>query len=239
MEEFSGKVLRITNYRVEGKIDAQGIVVGINNGFSFQPGQYLMLSEDGFRLRADPSKVKWTPYSISSSPLEKKDLEFVYTVKYTGGFTQYLAEHLKKGSTIHFKGPFGKFILEDNTKEKIFIATGAGIAPILSMIRTLATQKSPVPCSLFYGFRTGEHFLYKKQLESIKLPHFTLIPTISRDDPSWKGERGHVQDILRKKIFSPKKQQAYICGSPTMVKEVTELLLGKGFEKDSIKVEQW
>ena len=197
-----------------------------------------MIAEKGFKLKADPSRLKWTAYSIASQP-GSTELEFVYTVKQTGGFTQYLAEHLKVGESLLFKGPCGKFFLEGSSKGKVFVATGAGIAPLMSMIRFLLSRGS-VPVRLFYGFRTGEHFLYRKELEKLeKNPRFTMHTTISREDASWKGSRGYVQKLLEKASFNPAEEEVYVCGSPGMVEEVRKLLIGKGFPKNSIKTEQW
>lgn len=240
MEEFTGKVLGIEHYFIQGILEAHLVKVGIENSFSFQPGQYVMMAEEGFRLRADPSQLKWTPYSLVSSPLEKKQLEFVYTIKYRGGFTQYLAENLKVGSSLLFNGPFGKFTLEENEKEKVFVVTGAGIAPIMSMLRTLMKKGVSLPIRLFYGFRTGGHYLYKKELEGFSpLPFFHLHTTISREDPSWQGEKGYVQKLLEKSNFNPEKQEVYICGNPEMVRDVRKFFLTKGFPEGAVKIEQW
>ena len=238
MEQFSGKVLGIENYFVQGNLEAHVIRVGIENSFSFTPGQYLMVSEDGFKLKADPTQLKWSPYSICSSPLEKDLLEFVYTIKYTGGFTQHLAENLKIGGKLNFKGPYGKFILEENGREKIFVSTGAGIAPIMSMLRTL--ERTGVTSTLFYGFRTGAHFLYRKELEALaEKKKIRLFTTVSREDPSWKGNKGYVQSLLEKSVFSPERQEIYLCGNPEMVRDVRSFFLNKGFLENQVKIEQW
>lgn len=240
MRELSGRVVGIENYRVAGGVEAQVLRVRIGEEFSFQPGQYVMLAEDGFRLRANPAELKWTSYSVCSSPLEKGVLEFVYTVKRTGGFTQHLAENVQEGHALKIRGPFGRFVLDWNGRDKIFVATGAGIAPLLSMIRTLTRNGWQKPIRLFYGFRTGSHFLYRKELEGLrKLPQFRLHATISREDPSWTGERGHVQKLLERAEFAPGKEEAYICGNPEMVQEVRQFFVGKGFSPGTVRVEQW
>jgi len=234
MEPLKGKVLEIENYFVKGEIGAQVVKLNVENRFDFKPGQYAMLSEEGFRLRSDSSQVKWTSYSIASSPNESGVFEFVYTVRKTGGFTQYLSENLKVGSVLGIRGPYGTFALDNNEKGKVFVATGAGIAPMISMIRTLGEG------TLFYGFRTGEHFLYRKELESLeKEGKIKLMPTISREDPSWKGERGYVTRLVEKSELDPKKQEVYVCGSPAMVNDVKQILLEKNFSHDSVKIEQW
>jgi len=230
--ETLGTVQNIENYRVQGKVDSQLITVDTEEAFQFKPGQYVMLSENGFKLRTDSNKLKWTAYSISSPPGEM--LEFVYTIKYNNGFTEYLAENLMVGSVMGLKGPYGKFVLEENKKEKIFVATGAGIAPILSMARSHPESRMKI----FYGFRTKEHFLCQHHLEKLAaLPNVELLTTCSRDS-SWEHQ-GYVQEHLKKQSFNPQKQEVYVCGSPDMVKEVTQLFLDKGFSKEQVKTEQW
>lgn len=237
MDHFSGTVTSMTEYHVKGELDAQTIRVAPDKPVTFVPGQYCMLACDGFALRADASKLKWTPYSLVSSP-DEKELEFVYTIKRTGGFTQWLCENLKLGSTLRLKGPMGHFVLEENEKEKILVATGAGIAPMMSMIRFLV-RRNQHP-HVFFGFRTSEHFLYRKELERLASEKkISLSPTISRDDANWSGHRGYVQSLLKKREWHPRKQEVYVCGSPTMVQDVRAFFLKKGFPEKAVKKEQW
>lgn len=231
MEEFIGKVTSIENYKVNGELNAQSIRLLPEKKLDFKPGQYMLLAKEGFSLRARPSELKWSSYSIASSPKEK-ELEFAYTIRWSGGFTQHLAETLKEGSQLQLKGPFGNFFLKQNQRENLLIATGAGITPIMSMLRTLVPQKAP--CTLYYGFRTSEHCFFQEELKELaNLPFLRLFFATSRE-----GDRCYVQDLLKAAAL-PQEAEAYICGNPKMVKEVRDLLLEKGLPQERINAEQW
>lgn len=226
--EYRVKVRKIKNYG--SPPHAQQLWIERPESFAFKAGQFIMVAVEGFALRSDPSQLKWTSYSLCSSP-QDQDLGMVYTIRRTGGFTQHLAEHLKEGDELLVKGPYGNFVLEENAREKLFIATGAGIAPLLSMVKHLGG-----PYQLLYGFRTGEDFLCREEIAQLSGQVRTCI---SRDDASWEGERGHVQDLLETATLNPGNQDVYICGNPKMVEDVSALLKEKGFPAEAIKQEQW
>jgi len=73
----------------------------------------------------------------------------------------------------------------------------------------------------------------------------TYIPTVSRPwaEPSWKGETGRIEDIMRKHAdrlgFDHSNSVAYACGHPQMVANVKAILARARFRKDQIKEEKY
>jgi ferredoxin--NADP+ reductase len=69
------------------------------------------------------------------------------------------------------------------------------------------------------------------------------IPTVSRpwEDPSWKGEVGRVEDVLRKYLdtlgLEPSNTTAYLCGHPQMIENSKGILQRRGFPKESLREE--
>jgi NAD(P)H-flavin reductase len=237
MEIIKAKVLGIKNYTDKGKREFQ--ILRVSKELDFQAGQFVMLAKEGFNLKGS-SSLKWTPYSMASSPLQK-ELEFCYRVFYTGGFTQLLSKNLKEGGELLMKGPYGKFVLDDNDKDKVFVATGAGITPLISMIRTLIMENKN-HIKVFYGFRNSNQFLFREELEKYaEEGKIKLFTTISRSDPSWKGDRGYVQKLLEKHDFGDRCKccDVYICGNPQSVRDSKKILLELGFPKDALKTEGW
>ncbi|KKQ23959.1 MAG: Oxidoreductase FAD/NAD(P)-binding domain protein [Candidatus Roizmanbacteria bacterium GW2011_GWC2_37_13] len=92
---------------------------------SFIPGQYLILKVQG----------KPRLYSIASSSLEKNTLEFIIEL-FPGGLASTYLDKLKIGEEVIFHGPAGQFKLRENDKQKIFLVTGTGIAPVRSMLKS-------------------------------------------------------------------------------------------------------
>ncbi len=113
--------------------DLWSIRVKTEDKFVFKPGQYATLGlERGSRLvqRA---------YSIVSSPCEE-DLEFFFELVPQGELTPGLFD-LKIGDTLWMRRQArGLFTLDDrgNRKKFFLLCTVTGVAPYVSMVRTLA-----------------------------------------------------------------------------------------------------
>ncbi len=233
MQEYVAKVLEIEKY-IDGNLEFE--IVRIEKKIDFLPGQAVMLALDDFKLKGNPELPKWTTYSIASSP-DENYLEFCIRIKDTPGFSNYLAQNLKEGDSMNVKGPFGRFLLNPNSSENVFIATGAGIAPFMSMIKYLVRSEDEKPITLFYGFRTHDQFLYRDTLETFEnLDNFSFYPITSREE--YKGNQGHVQKLLNSHNFT-KEEDVYLCGSKDMMEDVEKLLESKGLDKNKIHIEKW
>ncbi|HLC48342.1 MAG TPA: FAD-binding oxidoreductase [Candidatus Norongarragalinales archaeon] len=242
--EFDAEAIEIRDYRDEDKVQMLTVKlrVPLDQKFEYKAGQYMMLAMDGFTLRSNSNALKWTSYSIASSPHQTGMVEFCLKIKETGGFTQFARDNLKLGTKLHLKGPFGNFVNENPMPGIILVAAGSGIAPIIGMLRWLLNSGCKSEIQLVYGFRNMNYFVYKEELEQYsKSQHnFTLIPTLSRPDAKWQGRKGYVQDALKDlRIDDPHDAQAFICGLPIMVEEVRKVLHEKGLTAHNVHSEQW
>jgi len=194
--------------------------------FTFLAGQFVMvgvIGEDGKPIRR--------AFSIASSPSLKGKIELCIKILHDGRLSARLAK-LKLGGTVSMQGPYGKFILEVSSKEKLFLAAGTGIAPLRSMVHDLVENGCTDKITLMFGFRSPEGRLDQKETEALleKYPHLSLVPICSTPDDSWNGKTGHVQDHLD--LFSDGSEiDVYICGPPKMVSRTIPLLLKRNFKK--------
>ncbi len=114
----------------------------------FKAGQYTVLGLPGSAPRSgyadpedpplDPAKVIKRAYSIASSSLEGTYLEFYIALVRTGALTPRLFA-LQPGDRIWLGTKIvGMFTLDDVPAERqlVFVATGTGLAPYLSMLRS-------------------------------------------------------------------------------------------------------
>lgn len=184
------------------------------------------------------------PYSIASSPSQSGQLEFAIKLVEGGkasGFFQQVAE----GESLHLKGPFGKFIIkpEQERTHFVFVASGTGLAPILSQLKALFEAHDPLPKTLYFGFYDSERFLYQSLLEgwTKEHPEFRLIPVVSDQPPSipWAGKRGFVTTSLEQEITQVTGLDAYVCGNPNMVQAVKPVVLAKGVSSEHIHEERF
>jgi ferredoxin--NADP+ reductase len=211
----------------------------------FQAGQYATLAcNDGRRLLE-------RPYSIVSSPLET-EIEFFFELVPHGGLTPALRK-MQVGETLLMRRQAkGRFTFDKTSghKNHFLVATVTGVAPFVSMVRTLALEgRNGRPDGhqvlvLQAASRSWE-FAYREELEALarQSSWFKYVPTVSRpwEDPSWKGEVGRAEDLLRKYLdafgLEPSSTTTYLCGQPQMIENSRGILRRKGFQKEFIRQE--
>jgi len=237
------------------EINPQLIILRVRpdtNVFDFKPGQFAVLGLPGSAARVaeatpeeiiEPDKMIRRAYSIASSSLEKRYVEFYLTLITSGALTPRLFA-LKHGDRV-FMGPkaSGIFTLDKVAPEKaaVLIATGTGLAPYVSMLRTLLVNEDKRRFVILHGARYSWDLGYRGELESLARlrPNFTYIPSITRadQDPHFIGYSGRIQALVEQGVvekesgitLDPDKAEVFLCGNPEMVKAVTELLAKKGF----------
>lgn len=210
---------------------------------SFEPGQYLTIGVEA------GGKLVQRPYSVASSPHQAADGYEFYVRLVDGGLFTPLLWRADVGQGMSMKGPKGKFVLEaDDDRTHVFISTGTGIAPFISMMETLRQDEKPRSAVILHGVSYGEDLGYRELMEgwqrSGEYP-LTYIPTVSRvshpRNEGWNGRTGRVEtiinDVYGERGLTPENTISYICGNPDMIIAVDETLLGRGFPEEQIKKE--
>ncbi|MBU2100642.1 FAD-dependent oxidoreductase [Candidatus Micrarchaeota archaeon] len=238
--EFKSKILEIEKCFDERNL-FQIMKFEKPKDFSFESGQFVMISSDDFKLRDNPEQLKWSSFSIASSPFQKY-IELCIRILDSNGFTHHLSSK-NKGDKINFKGPFGNFKLNKEFKEIAFVALGTGIAPMISMIKTLLHENNGKPMHLFYGFRNRCCFLYHEELMELQKNHknFKLDFIPSDPEQDWDVPKGYVQSLIEKAVFSVSKKEVdfYMCGPPKALEALNEFLIEQNFSKEKIHYEKW
>lgn len=198
--------------------------------FKFIPGQYVSVKVADQRINS---------YSIAG-PSGQNRIELLVDTTPKGMGSQYF-ERLKKGETVEFLGPFGKFgIKDDDSKEIIFVATGSGIAPLRPMIKTILKDKD-TPTTLYFGLRYETDVFWKEEFEKLEQenPNFHFKLCLSNPEESWKGIVGRVTDQLSKDYLDAYNISAYLCGNKVMIEEVKTLLAAINCPADKIYQEKF
>lgn len=220
---------------------------------NFVAGQYVVLGVPGSYPRADyalPEEEPWDPdtiikraYSISSSSQQGEFLEFYIALVHSGALTPRLFA-LKAGDRVWLGNKIvGMFTLEDVTPghDIIFIATGTGLAPYLSMLRSNYRFEDGHQTIAIHGARVSWDLGYMRDLSALaaKWENFHYLPIIDEvdRDPDWPGKTGFVYEYIKDgtvaKILGhdmdPRMTSVFLCGNPLMVKSMEQMLIERGF----------
>jgi NAD(P)H-flavin reductase len=128
--------------------------------------------------------------------------------------------------------------LRNGERPTLLVATGSGIAPILSILRSAAEQNDARTFHFYYGARTVSDLIFREEIDSLGkgMAKFSFKPTLSapaaRD--RWDGHVGRVTQALQREITNASPYDAYICGQPEMCESVATLLMAKGIPEDRI-----
>ena len=210
---------------------------------AFESGQYLTIGVES------NGKLLQRPYSVASSPREVENGYEYYVRLVDGGLFTPLLWRLPVGHGMSMKGPKGKFVLEpDDDRIHVFISSGTGIAPFISMMKTLLIDGAPRRAVILHGASYEHDLGYRELLEawerSGEYP-LTYVPTVSRpgtaENRRWHGRTGRVESIVPavydELALTVDNSIAYICGNPDMITAVDGVLQERGFPEAQIKKE--
>jgi ferredoxin--NADP+ reductase len=210
----------------------------------FQPGQYMTTG-----VYAE-GKLEQRPYSVASAPrvAGTDGYEFYVRLVPILRFTSLLWR-LPIGHRMRMIGPKGKFMLEpDDARTHLFVATGTGIAPFISMMRETMADGHPRRTVMLHGCSYVEELGYRELLEGWERDgsyplHY--MPTVSRpNDPrnaGWDGRTGRAEAVVGSVCqdlgLRPERTVVYICGNPEMILNVERVLMDRGFPEFHVKKE--
>jgi ferredoxin--NADP+ reductase len=253
------------NARVAQRMDvAPGLMVlrVVADGWQlpeFKPGQFAVLGLPHSAVRCpdsdpdeevDNGKLIRRAYSIASSSVERQYLEFYITLVKSGGLTPRLFS-LQPGDGLWI-GPkiTGTFTLDQAPIDKhvILVATGTGLAPYMSMLRTVLAEQPDRRFVAVLGARHSWDLGYNAELLTMQRlsRNFFYLPIISRpkgEPVRWTGNVGYVTDLFKNGTVAsalgselrPDTVSVFLCGNPAMIEDMCAHLAEGGFREHSRK----
>jgi propane monooxygenase reductase component len=217
------------NYRLEHEIrDGRGVVTAVEalthdirrvelevaepQDFSFLPGQYVDVWVPGDEeLRRS--------FSMANVPGDGR-IELIVK-RYPGGrFSGLLDGEIAVGDELRFTGPYGAFHLRASDRPILMVAGGSGMAPILSLLRFLSSERSERPVRFFYGARTPADLFHVDEIRELGegLADFEFVPVLS------DGGEGFVHEAACRHLESGAMNdpEIYMCGPPPMIDAMIE-----------------
>ncbi len=187
--------------------------------FSFHAGQHVSLG-----IRGD---FQSREYSIYSS--ENEEFMEVLVKEVQDGYFSPRLKNLKPGQELEVSGPFGNFKIEEAENKEVhhvFIASGSGIAPFRSMVKS----HPELSYELIHGVRYGkDHY----ELDNYNTAKNITVCT-SRDQ---QGDYpGRLTEYLKGKQF-PANSFFYLCGNSAMIFDALEILQDQGIDREQMHCE--
>jgi len=233
-------------WREEVSADLWKITLDPGGKFEFAAGQFATLGCQS------PNKLVERAYSIVSSPYEP-ELEFFLELVPAGELTPLLYKHQVGDQLFLRKIAKGRFTLDlkSGHANHLLLCTVTGVAPYVSYVRTLFAdwKENRFPANLHLylidaASRSWE-LAYRQELERTAgaVPWLTYVPTVSRpqEDTAWNGEKGRVEDIIRKYVdhwkLTGAETTGYLCGHPQMIEIGKGILQRCGFAKEFLREE--
>ncbi len=201
-------------------------------------------------------------YSIASDCSNIGSIEIVAKIIPGGAASEYFKK-LTIGEVTKLEGPAGVFHLKNNAKDKMFLATGTGIAPIKAMIHELLEQKDKITGAihLLWGLRFYKDVYFLDELKkwSQEFRNFTFKICLSREElldhipmeDRHHFSLGRIARLLdegytgKPKDISPADPQKlantdiYLCGDRAVVESLRQYLYGRGFSRDAVIFEKF
>lgn len=227
---------------------------------AFVPGQYADLALQVERtvqevlalssMSDGTAEMIKRSYSIASSSDDRKHLQFLLNLVHGGEFTPSLWR-MNEGDRVYVEPcPRGYFTLENVPVESdvIFVATGTGVAPFMSKLRTFAAKKRWRRAVLVHAVRYERDLAFREELAALDRSNenFSYLPTVTRDGKNggWKGLRIRPQEVLQREDFptlsggidvhpSGDNLHLFFCGNPDMVRDAVARYEAAGFVRQT------
>ena len=137
--------------------------------------------------------------------------------------------------------PAGHFLLQENTKNKLFIGTWTGLVPLYNQIVEWLKLKSWEKYQLVFWVRYLKDMLYQQEFERLKElypDNFYYHLVVSRDESTWIIKKWYVTDFLSKNVIS-QYSEYYLCWAPAMIESCQEKLSTLWVDSENIYFEKY
>ena len=233
--------MRVTNINKESNsvtsfilapIDGQPLPV-------FQAGQFVVL-----RLLVDPGKPPvLRSYSLSDLPGAD---HFRISVKneLNGIGSSFLCDRAREGDLLDVSAPRGSFTLRPSQSPAVLLSAGVGATPVMSMLHSLAAEKSQREIWWIYGARNRVDHPFAEESRS-------LLKQLSRGRGYIVYSRpaaidqvgadfdapGHIDTALLERIGVSRDSDFYLCGPSSFLQNMRDGLRNWGVLAENVHTE--
>lgn len=203
--------------------------VELPDAMQFEPGQYVRIQPEGASFHRS--------YSMANVPGTDR-LQFFIRIVPGGAFSTWLAG-AKPGARLELSAPHGTFFLRDEDRPRLFVAGGTGIAPFLSMLRSMAAHPCGQHTTVLIGARTPSHLFALDELSMLRdqLKSMDLRFAVEHDAQPGHHE-GYATDLIAQLALDP-STRVYLCGPPPMVEAGRRAAATAGLNRGDVLCERF
>ena len=195
-----------------------------------QAGQFVVL-----RLPVDPGKLPvLRSYSLSDLPATD---HFRISVKneLNGIGSSFLCDRARAGDVLDVSAPRGSFTLRPGQNPVVLLSAGVGATPVMSMLHSLAAEKSQREVWWIYGARNRAEHPFAEESHSLlkQLSRGRRYIVYSRPAATEQvgadfDAPGHIDAALLERIGVPQGSDFYLCGPPSFLQGMRDGLRNWG-----------
>jgi ferredoxin-NADP reductase/ferredoxin len=205
----------------------------------FRAGQFVVLS-----LHLDPDKPPvLRSYSLSNLPATDH-LRISVKNELNGIGSSFLCNRTHSGDALDVSAPRGTFTLRPGRSPVVLVSAGVGATPVMSMLHSLAAEKSQREIWWIYGARNRAAHPFAKESRTLlqQLSRGREYVVYSRPAASDQvgtdfDAPGHIDTALLEKIGVPQGSDFYLCGPPSFLQNMRDGLQAWGVLAESVHTE--
>jgi ferredoxin-NADP reductase/MOSC domain-containing protein YiiM len=190
----------------------------------FGAGQFVVL-----RLHVDPDKPPvLRSYSLSDLPGAD---HFRISVKSesNGIGSSFLCNRAREGDVLDVSAPRGSFTLRPGENPVVLLSAGVGATPVLSMLHTLAAERSQREIWWIYGARNRVEHPFSEESRSLLKQlsggrgYIVYSRPAATDQPEMDFDSsGHIDVALLERIGVSRNSDFYLCGPSSFLQNTRE-----------------
>jgi ferredoxin-NADP reductase/MOSC domain-containing protein YiiM/ferredoxin len=197
---------------------------------AFQAGQFVVL-----RLRLDPDKPPvLRSYSLSDLPAPDH-LRISVKRELNGMGSSFLCNRVRVSDVLDVSAPRGTFTLRPGQSPVVLLSGGVGATPVMSMLHTLAAERSEREIWWIYGARNRLDHPFAEESRSLLKQLSRGRGYIVYSRPAATDQvggdfdaPGHIDTALLERIGVSRNSDFYLCGPSSLLQNVRDGLRNWG-----------
>lgn len=204
------------------------------------PGQHVDI-----RLTAADGYTATRSYSVASAAAGGSRVEVTVERVPDGEVSSYLTEALPVGAPLELRGPLGGWFVwrADDPSPVQLVAGGAGVVPLMAMLRTHALGSAATDVRLLYSVRDPGAVIYADELrelarEGTRRVTFAWTRSAPEGSPRLPG-RVDADQVAAATVPPADRPACFVCGPTGFVETVADLLVAAGHDPARIRTERF